>query len=137
MLGQATIEERYKVMTKDITHSVQMSWNLAPKYQLLLSNPDVARTSQSPLKPHLDDKNKNKKAGSPFSHIAQRKQAGRGMVVLSGHLSVSQALLVRARLLLSQDRTNAREGISPDSVWTLGTVLWPSLNCCGSGAYLE
>lgn len=44
MLGQATIEEKYKVMMKDITHSVQMSWNLAPKYQLLLSNSDVART---------------------------------------------------------------------------------------------
>lgn len=55
-----------------------MSWNLAPKHQLLLSGPDVARTFQSPLKPHRDDKNKNKKAGRPFSHIAQRKQAGFG-----------------------------------------------------------
>lgn len=55
-----------------------MSWTLAPKHQLWLSGPDVARTFQSLLKPHLDDKNKNKKAGNPFAHIVWRKQAGLG-----------------------------------------------------------
>jgi hypothetical protein len=58
MLGQATIEEKYKETMKDVLLILsKCSGNLAPKHQLLLSCPDVAR---SPWKLNLDDKNKQK-----------------------------------------------------------------------------
>lgn len=65
MLGQATIEEKYKENMKGTLFILsKCNENLTLKNQLLLSGPDVARMFWSPLKLDLDDQ--NKKAGSPL-----------------------------------------------------------------------
>lgn len=92
MLGQSTIEEKYKQSMKD-TLFILSKCNkiLALKNQLLLSGPDVARTFRSPLKLDLDDKNKSKqtKRQGAHSHMLPRgswpvlDQTGAGVSAVS------------------------------------------------------